>query len=229
MDDIDPKEGDFFEGVLLETFRDGYVSRPRVRPVDVLPGWLKVEFPRHLREENPIGTRFRADVHVRQKHHGDGTPNGPLYLRAENHTIFRVKQPDFEKLVFARQQPGTISGRAYEYFSIKTAPKSAAERLDEGAASRSIYRILVATGVSSSTDKVSNKTLSVLRRSKRKVNEYASRLTWRITAPRNLIATAHIFVRLDESYGWKPRSSRFFRAQASKTWPEGSDPRGIQS
>ena len=80
MDEIDPKEGDFFEGVLLETFRDGYVSRPRVRPVDVLPGWLKVEFPRHLREENPIGTRFRADVHVRQKHHGDGTPNGPLYL-----------------------------------------------------------------------------------------------------------------------------------------------------
>ena len=128
MDEIDPKEGDFFEGVLLETFRDGYVSRPRVRPVDVLPGWLKVEFPRHLREENPIGTRFRADVHVRQKHHGDGTPNGPLYLRAENHTIFRIKRPDAEKLVFARQRPGTISGRAYEYFSIKTAPKSAAER-----------------------------------------------------------------------------------------------------
>lgn len=119
MEEIDPKEGDFFEGVLLETFRDGQVTRPRVRPVEGLPSWLKVEFPRHLREDNEIGTRFRADVHVRQKHHGDGSPNGPLYLRAENSTIFRVQRPNAERRVFARQQPGTISGRAYEYYSIK--------------------------------------------------------------------------------------------------------------
>jgi len=128
MEAIDPKEGDFFEGVLLETFRDGYVTRPRVRPVEALPQRLKVEFPRHLREENPIGTRFRADVYVRQKHHGDGSPNGPLYLRAENHSIFRVQRPDTDELVFARQQPGMISGRAYEYFSIKGVPKSTAEK-----------------------------------------------------------------------------------------------------
>jgi hypothetical protein len=128
MEAIDPSVGDFFEGVLLETFRDGHVTRPRVRPVDVLPEWLKVEFPRHLREENPIGTRFRADVHVRRRHHGDGSPNGPRYLRAENGSIFRIQRPESEELIFARLQPGTISGRAYEYFSIKGASKSTAER-----------------------------------------------------------------------------------------------------
>jgi hypothetical protein len=79
MDQIIPKDGDFFEGVLLETFRDYQVSRPRVRPVELLPQWLKVEFPRDLREANPIGTLFRADVFVRQKHYSNGVPKGPLF------------------------------------------------------------------------------------------------------------------------------------------------------
>jgi hypothetical protein len=164
MDEIDPKEGDFFEGVLLETFRDGYVSRPRVRPVELLPEWLKVEFPRDIREENPIGTRFRADVHVRQKHHGNGSPNGPLYLRAENHTIFRVQQPGSENLVFARQQPGTISGRTYEYFSIKRAPKSAAERFIT--LRRRAYEAII--------DEVASKLIDAMRRERsRLIAEYA--------------------------------------------------------
>jgi hypothetical protein len=85
MDQIEPKDGDFFEGVLLETFRDYQVSRPRVRPVQVLPQWLKVEFPRDLREANPIGTLFRADVFVRQKHYSNGVAKGPLYLRADKY------------------------------------------------------------------------------------------------------------------------------------------------
>lgn len=128
MEDIDPEEGEFFEGILLETCRDGRVTRPRVRPVEALPGWLRVEFPRDLREENPIGTRFRADVHVRRKHYPDGTPNGDVYLRAENHSIVRVELPDTNELLFARQKRGTISGRSYEYIRIKSAPKSAAEK-----------------------------------------------------------------------------------------------------
>jgi hypothetical protein len=57
MKAIEPEEGDFFEGVLLETCRDDRVTRPRVRPVEMLPQWLRVEFPRHLREDNLIGTR----------------------------------------------------------------------------------------------------------------------------------------------------------------------------
>ncbi|WLA81958.1 HNH endonuclease [Bradyrhizobium elkanii] len=164
MEEIDPKEGEFFEGVLLETFRDGQVTRPRVRPVEGLPSWLKVEFPRHLREENPIGTRFRADVHVRRKHRGDGSPNGPPYLRAENDSIFRVQRPNTKKLVFARQQPGTISGRAYEYYSIKGLPQSAAERFT--ALRRRAYENII--------DDVPSKIIEAMRRERsRLMAEYA--------------------------------------------------------
>lgn len=120
MNTIDPEDGDFFEGVLLETFRDYEVTRPRVRPVEVLPRWLKVEFPRGLREANPIGTLFRADVFVRQKHYANGLPKGPLYLRADNSTIVKIAEPTTDELVIARQQRGTISGRAYDYFRISS-------------------------------------------------------------------------------------------------------------
>lgn len=44
----------------------------------------------------------------------------------------------------------------------------------------------------------------------------------RISAPPNLATMAHVFVRADESYGWKPRSSsRFFRAQTFTTCLKG--------
>ena len=128
MDTVDPEEGDFFEGVLLETCRDDRVTRPRVRPVEVLPEWLRVEFPRDLREKNPMGTRFRADVHVRRKHHDDGRPNGDVYLRAENSSIVQVEQPDTDELIFARKRHGTVSGKSYEYIRIKRAPKSAVDK-----------------------------------------------------------------------------------------------------
>lgn len=121
MDQIEPRDGDFFEGVQLETFRDYQVSRPRVRPVELLPQWLKVEFPRDLREANPIGTVFRADVYVRQKHYPNGAPKGPLYLRAENSTITKLAEPTTNEVQVARQQRGTISGRAYEYIVIRSA------------------------------------------------------------------------------------------------------------
>jgi 5-methylcytosine-specific restriction endonuclease McrA len=122
MEEVEAKEGDFFEGVLLETCRDNQVTRPRVKPVEFLPRDLRVEFPRDLRERNPIGTRFRANVHVRQKHDSFGRPNGPLYLRAENRSIYRVALPATDKVLIARQKLGTISGRAYEYFWVRSAP-----------------------------------------------------------------------------------------------------------
>jgi HNH endonuclease len=130
-DVIRPTEGDFFEGVLLETFRDGVVSRPRVRPVELLPQSLKVEFPRNLRERNPMGTRFRADVHVRQKHYGNGFPKGDLYLRAENSTIRKIEEPDSEEVELARQQPGTISGRAYEYIRVRRELRPIQDKFDD--------------------------------------------------------------------------------------------------
>jgi hypothetical protein len=58
--------GDIYEGVLLETCRDENrsITRPRVRPLEYFPKWMRVEFPRDLREKYPIGTRFRADVRL---------------------------------------------------------------------------------------------------------------------------------------------------------------------
>ena len=43
------------------------VSRPRVRPIGMFAPDIRVQFPRKLREEHPIGTRFRALVKVAQK------------------------------------------------------------------------------------------------------------------------------------------------------------------
>jgi hypothetical protein len=43
----------------------------------------------------------------------------------------------------------------------------------------------------------------------------------RITALPNLVKIARIFVRADESYGWIPRSSRIFGAQAFATCLKG--------
>jgi HNH endonuclease len=164
METIDPEEGDFFEGVLLETCRDFRVSRPRVRPVEPLPGRLRVEFPRHLREENPIGTRFRADVYVRRKHHAGGSPNGDVYLRAENNSIVRIEQPDTDELLFARQKAGTISGRSYEYIRIKRAPKSTAEKF--ASLRRRAYESIV--------DEVPKKLADAMRRERsRLMAEYA--------------------------------------------------------
>ena len=129
MEQIEPKDGDFFEGVLLETFRDNQVSRPRVRPVELLPHWLKVEFPRDLREANPIRTLFRADVHVRQKHYPSGVAKGPLYLRAENSSIIKIAEPTTDEVQVARQRRGTISGRTYDYIVIPSAYDSFQRKL----------------------------------------------------------------------------------------------------
>jgi hypothetical protein len=66
--------GDTYEGVLLETCQDENrsITRPRVRPLEHFPRTMRVEFPRHLREKYLIGTRFRADVTVAQKHWSTG-------------------------------------------------------------------------------------------------------------------------------------------------------------
>ena len=61
------KVGDYFSGVLLETFKDAGISRPRVRPVEMFTKDIRVEFPRNIRADNPIGSRFRALVKVAQK------------------------------------------------------------------------------------------------------------------------------------------------------------------
>lgn len=105
--------GDRFEGVLLETAHDGKVSRPRVRPLEYFDKDIKVEFPRNLRENNPIGTRFRADIKVSQK-----TKNGELYgnpyLVATDSSIVKVENFSPKKTIKA-VKINTVSDRVYEY------------------------------------------------------------------------------------------------------------------
>lgn len=105
--------GDRFEGVLLETFKDKRSTRPRVRPLDYFDNDLRVEFPRHLREENPIGTRFRADVKVAQKTKNN-QPYGSVYLVATDNSIEKVEEFKPNRLIKAHRL-NTASDRSYEY------------------------------------------------------------------------------------------------------------------
>lgn len=99
--------------VLLETYKDGRVSRPRVSPVRDFPPDTKVEFPRDLREEFPIGTKFYADVVVAQKHNKDGSPKGGPYLVASNIGVVVSSIPNVG--MRAKLKPGSTSGRSYHY------------------------------------------------------------------------------------------------------------------
>jgi hypothetical protein len=119
--------GDFYEGVLLETCRDENrsITRPRVRPLEYFPKWMRVEFPRDLREKYPIGTRFRADVTVGQKHWSHGGGKGPPYLVARPSSIVREVGYTPKIKLMAVRKPGTISGRAHDYELIETSETSA--------------------------------------------------------------------------------------------------------
>jgi hypothetical protein len=105
--------GDRFEGILLETFKDDKASRPRVRPLEYFDQNVKVEFPRAFREENPIGTRFRADVKISQKTKNK-EPYGNPYLVATNSSIVKIESfIPFKQLKAIKLN--TASDRAYEY------------------------------------------------------------------------------------------------------------------
>ncbi len=104
---------DMFEGVLLETVIDDRISRPRVRPLEYFEKDMRVEFPRHLRDENPIGTRFRANVKVCQKSNENG-PFGNLYLSADKNTIEKIERHMPVRNIFPIKL-NTPSDRSYNY------------------------------------------------------------------------------------------------------------------
>ena len=108
-------EGDWFDGVLLETFLETGISRQRVRPYDTLPKDVNVEFPRAMRDQNPIGTRFRADVKVCQKHNKDGSLKGGIYLRADKNSIELINTYKPEHIIHSILSPNSKSKRAYNY------------------------------------------------------------------------------------------------------------------
>lgn len=67
----DYQVGDHFSGVLLETFYDTRRARTRVRPLEVFPNDMKVGgFPKKARDQQPLGSRFRAHVKVCQRQEG---------------------------------------------------------------------------------------------------------------------------------------------------------------
>lgn len=106
--------GDRYDGVMLETCRTPDVSRPRVRPVSHFPSDIFVRFPRDLREDFPVGTRFRAAVKVCQKTWDhSGKPKGPPYLHASRIEMIIGSIPD--PGLRAKLKPGTVSGRTYIY------------------------------------------------------------------------------------------------------------------
>lgn len=103
---------DKFEGVLLETFIGKRTSRPRVRPLEYFEQDIVVKFPSQLRIDNPIGTRFRADVKVCQKTK-DNKPFGKPYLDSTKSSIIKL---DYKptKIIKAIKL-NTASDRAYKY------------------------------------------------------------------------------------------------------------------
>jgi len=106
------KVGDYFTGVLLETFKEISISRPRVRPVEMFPNDIRVEFPRNLREDHPIGTQFRAMVKVAQKtNKKTGKIIGVPYLVATDKSIDLVVNYSPLKQIYAIP----IKDRLYEY------------------------------------------------------------------------------------------------------------------
>ena len=110
----DFKLGDYFSGVLLETFQEKNISRPRVRPVGFFDDDFRVEFPRGLREDNPIGTQFRALVKVCQKtNKKTGKAIGDPYLVATDKSIALVKDYSPINQIYAIP----ISDRLYKYVS----------------------------------------------------------------------------------------------------------------
>ena len=115
MDIKDLVENDFFEGVLLEIFRPKEMSRPRVRPVSELPKDIVVKFPRNLRVQNPIGTRFLCNVKVCQKINKDGSLRGGKYLCADKNSIQLVTEHRPIGNLYAIPKPGTVSDRSFEY------------------------------------------------------------------------------------------------------------------
>lgn len=105
-------EGNFYDDVELELIKDEGISRPRMRPVGGFSVEMRVEVSRQLRELFPLGTRFKANVKVCQKHLGS-KPNGPPYLRV--YKIGVVVSSIKDKGLVAKLDPSGADGRKYYY------------------------------------------------------------------------------------------------------------------
>lgn len=105
--------GEYRKDVVLELINDDAMSRPRMKPVTDYPASIRVEVSRKIRELFPIGTQFKADVKVCQKHSPDGLCVGQPYLRAYDVGVLvhTIKDPG----IVARLDPTGKDGRKYYY------------------------------------------------------------------------------------------------------------------
>ena len=84
LETLDPSEfelGDVYEEILLESFVQA--GSIRVRAAELFPTDWRVNFPKAIREENPVGTQFRAEISVS----ASTTDPDTLFLKARGKTI----------------------------------------------------------------------------------------------------------------------------------------------
>ena len=84
LETLDPSEfelGDVYEDILLESFLQA--GSIRIRAAELFPTDWRVNFPKALREENPVGTQFRAEIAVS----ASTTDPDTLFLKALSKTI----------------------------------------------------------------------------------------------------------------------------------------------
>ena len=91
--------GDIHEKVLLESFLDG--SSIKVRAVKLFPINCTVRFPKKLREENPVGAQFLANVEVSSS----TVEPDKLFLKAHSKTITLVSGGSVQKIDTQTQRP----------------------------------------------------------------------------------------------------------------------------
>lgn len=108
--------GTTFEDALVETCVDDNITRPRVRAIHTgIPTGWRVEFPRATRKEHPIGTQFRCNLKVCQKHNKNGSVRGQPYLFADTATIVKIDDYSPKRIIHAILNPGSLSERSYSY------------------------------------------------------------------------------------------------------------------
>jgi len=80
-------DGNYYENILCESFRDPETGRRRVRPLpnQGFPTNLVIECSKKIRMAHPEGTKFRTEnVLVTKK------PGGRIHLRAKDQMIYIV-------------------------------------------------------------------------------------------------------------------------------------------
>ena len=80
-------DGNYYDNILCESFRDPETGRRRVRPLSGqgFPTNLVIECSKAIRMAHPVGSKFRTEnVLVTRK------PGGRVHLRAKDQMIYKI-------------------------------------------------------------------------------------------------------------------------------------------